>query len=89
MPIYLWKGPGEMEETELARSHAPELTRPISIDAPTGDAPVKAQRVECLVKGCGKRFKKPAIMARHFNSSHSELFVDKNSWRAYANEGWE
>ena len=85
MPLYLWKGPGEMEEVDLARARVPDLVSPTSpTDSPEVN-PVE-RTFHCTVDGCSKHFKKAMIMARHFNSAHSGLKENKDTWREYVDE---
>jgi hypothetical protein len=76
--LYLWKGPGRMEEAELNRSQPPKLTTPAGVT----QAPHEESWV-CVVEGCKKRFRKAMLAAKHFNQTHTDLFEDKESWRTY------
>jgi hypothetical protein len=80
MPLYGWSGPGKMREMDLARTKAPEIVMPTTVSLVK--EPVKV--FKCTE--CGKKFKKAMIVARHFNSAHSELKEDKDSWRLYVEE---
>tara|TARA_R110002020_G_scaffold121916_1_gene276990 strand:+ start:1721 stop:1972 length:252 start_codon:yes stop_codon:yes gene_type:complete len=80
MPIYGWAGPGKLRPMTFESTKTPEVSEPI---APSKDDS-KVVIFECTV--CDKRFKKAMIAARHFNSAHSEMKVDKDSWRGYVKE---
>lgn len=84
MPEFSWKGPGEMEETTLSRGRAPEIQEPTKADV-TGN---KTKLYACKVPSCNARFKKSMIHARHFNTTHEDLKVDKDTWRNYIEEVW-
>lgn len=88
MGHYHWAGPGQMEEVGLTRAVVPEITEPASPDA-IGEVVEKMKLHVCTVEGCGKRFKRPMIIARHFNSNHEDLREDKDSWRKHSREVWE
>lgn len=84
MPNYAWSGPGQLRELSLDRSEAPEITEPLS---PRVIGIEQTERLhKCLVSGCGRKFRKAMIAARHFNASHSDLREDKGSWREYVEE---
>lgn len=90
MPHYLWKGPGNIEETELARARPVRVDHPIKPELEGPAASEEGTRLfECTVEGCGKKFKKAMLVARHFNGSHDELREDKDSWREFSEEVWE
>jgi uncharacterized C2H2 Zn-finger protein len=59
------------------------ITAP-KIEEPAEPAAMPDTFFECSV--CDKRFKKAMIAARHFNSAHSEMKVDKDTWRDYVKE---
>ena len=40
----------------------------------------------CTVEDCNKDFPIVALVAKHFNKDHIDLFEDKNSWRQYYRE---
>lgn len=82
MALFYWKGPGQMEEVELARTVAPELTEPAA------PAPAATLMHVCVVEGCKKAFPKAGLAARHFNKHHPDLFEDKDSWRNFVEEHW-
>lgn len=79
-PLYAWDGPGQTRELSLSRAEPPKITRPAS---PTEGSADIDMLWECTVDDCGKRFKKAMIGARHFNSSHSDLKIEKESWRKW------
>lgn len=85
-PLYGWQ-PGGMRELDLARTKTPEVSEPTSVDAAGGSG--KAKLFKCGVDECGAKFKKAMILARHFNTNHEVLKVDKDSWRQYLQEIWE
>jgi len=87
MSLHGWAGPGKLRELSLDRAQSPTITEPTSPDA---DGFVHAEKLHvCNVHDCGKRFKLAAILARHFNSNHSDLREDKDTWRKYQGEVWE
>lgn len=86
-PLLHWKGPGKMERQDLARTKRPEIKAPQRPAVDTGEEPER--RFVCTVDGCGKKFKKAMIMARHFNSTHEAEYEDKDSWREHHKEVWE
>lgn len=83
MPIYLWRGPGNVEETESVRVEPPTLSEP------TSESLVSDSLYVCTVEGCGRQFRKTTFAARHFNSAHSDKVVDGNSWRGYVKDAVE
>lgn len=83
MPLYEWKGPGEMRQADLARATTPKLAKPVGPAAETVEGET---HWVCTVKGCGRKFRKAMIAARHFNQSHEMLREDKDSWRDYTEE---
>lgn len=85
MAEFSWKGPGKMEEKTLDRARAPELSAPSS---PSVVDPNKTKLYACGVPGCVAKFKKPMILARHFNTNHEDLKTDKDSWREFLQEVW-
>lgn len=83
-PLYDWIGPGETKQRDLARTTTPQVTKPAS---PTPALPQASQpRWVCAVEGCGRKFKKAMIAARHFNSAHETLKQDKDSWREWVEQ---
>lgn len=87
MAEYLWKGPGEIEQKTLTRASTPDIQQPIS---PEPSLPKKKERrIRCTVDGCGRKFKKAMILARHFNSAHEDLREDKDTWRSFSEEIFE
>lgn len=87
MPHYGWAGPGELRQLDLPRAKTPEVERPQSPSDPIEGEKTKLH--VCTVDGCGKKFKKAMLVARHFNSSHGELREDKDTWREWREEVWE
>lgn len=85
MALFLWKGPGQMEEVTHERALAPTLEEP---GVPQLGQTDEIKLIECIVQDCNQRFKIPAIAARHFNSSHADLRDDAESWREYTQEIW-
>ncbi len=83
-PLYLWKEPGKLEEASLARVTPPILVAPGSPDDSPVVNPQKIALHQCTI--CHKKFKKPMIIARHFNSAHSDLKEDSDTWREYSEE---
>lgn len=84
MAHYGWAGPGKMQELEFDRVKPPELVEPTSVAMP-GEA---TETVWCCTL-CDKKFRKSMILARHFNTNHTDHKTDKDSWREYAKEGTE
>lgn len=82
MPHYGWVGPGKTRELELSRAQAPTVAEPTDVAV---QAPKKSLH-RCTVEGCGKKFKKRMIVARHFNANHEDLREDKDSWREFVEE---
>ena len=82
MPLYGWSGPGQMREMELVRTKPPKLSEPQPSQTDFQDS----QFFLCGVPECGKKFRKAMIMARHFNTSHSSLFENSETWRKYVSE---
>lgn len=82
MPRYGWAGPGDVHELTLARARVPTLTEP----SDPGEDTEMMQLWKCKV--CGKKFAKPMIVARHFNSSHEDQRIDAESWREFSEEIW-
>lgn len=82
MANHKWMGPGRVEEIGLARVDAPEISEPSS----ARNSDDTKRRHKCLVPDCGRKFTKAMIAARHFNSSHTGLREDKDSWRNYVEE---
>lgn len=81
MSLHGWVGPGKLRELGLDRAAPPEVVEPVSV--------VEAEETKiyiCAVGDCGRKFKHPMMIARHFNSSHDELKEDKDSWREYVEE---
>ena len=75
-----------MREITHDRVKAPSLSEPTG---PEADGPVEgaARLFECTIVKCrGRRFKKAMIAARHFNTTHSDLAADKDSWREHVKE---
>lgn len=88
MPHLLWKGPGDLQEAGLDRATKPKITEPSS----PNDSPdeTKLQKFfYCTVQDCNKKFTKAMLVARHFNSTHSDLREDKDSWREFSLEAFE
>lgn len=88
-PRYHWLGPGEMKRVDLDRAQAPEITEPSQPDP--ADVPQSDKVLfQCIVPGpdglCGRKFPNRAIMARHFNASHTDLREDSDSWREFVEE---
>ena len=82
MPHYGWQGPGETRELTLTRVKAPTITEPASSRAEGTEE--KTRFFRCTAPGCGRKFKKAMILARHFNTTHDDLMADKDSWRTYS-----
>lgn len=87
MAHYHWRGAGQTEEVSQSRSKAPEITE-LTNPSPPVEQELTRLYV-CGVEGCEKKFKKPMIIARHFNSNHADLREDKDTWRDYYEEIWE
>lgn len=86
MPLYGWVSAGKLRELSHDRANTPEITEPS--DPGVSEAELM-KFYQCSVDSCGKRFRVPMLIARHFNSSHEELKKDKDSWRAFSREIWE
>ncbi len=82
MTLLLWKAPGHLETASHERASAPKVTEPTSPDSDSTNGKVQVLHI-CTVDGCGKRFKLPMIVARHFNANHEDIREDKDSWRRY------
>lgn len=74
-----------MRQLDLPRATAPKITEPAGPDV-AGPAE-KTRLHKCKV--CDVKYKLAAIAARHFNSSHSDLKKDAETWRQYIEEVWE
>lgn len=88
MPHFGWAGPGELRRIDADRVNPPEVTTPqgVAVEG-TGDEPERWH--QCVAPGCGRKFRKRMILARHFNATHEDLREDGDSWREYAREVWE
>lgn len=82
-PRYGWAGPGELRRMDEPEYEEKEVSEP---DSPNAAGDAAEIRYECQVEDCGRRFKVPMLIARHFNASHDELREDEDSWREYAEE---
>lgn len=72
-----------MRELTHERAAPPQITEP---SAPSVGVPTRTELFECTAPGCGQRFRKVMILARHFNTNHENLRADKDTWRQYSKE---
>ena len=86
MGLYHWNGPGKIEQIDLPRAIPPVVVAPTGPDIP-GAVDEKIKLFICTV--CDRKFRKAMIVARHFNSSHSDMKKDAETWRGHMKDVFE